>query len=183
MTRTLLASSLLLVASCSGAADRPEVQVGTAEQEAPREITVQSPPPDPTPSASPSASASAKAEDGPTSPPIGEPVEHKEKGLIFQAFTTSEGDTAIAQAEVARAFDENASKLSACLSVDSVLKIKLKVSPSGRVADAQVLSAAPDAPRLRDCVAATLRALSFPKLQGKEPVTLVMDVALKKGSS
>lgn len=182
MTRTLLASSLLLVVACSGAAEPPEVRVSDAEQGAPTETIPERPPPVVT------ASATAKGEDGsPEDLPTGgvevKPNEHKEKRHVFQAFTTSEGDASLAQAEVARAFDENASKLSACLSVDSVLKIKLKVSPSGRVTDAQVLSAAPDAPRLRDCVAATLRALSFSKLQGKEPVTLVMDVALKKGST
>lgn len=141
-----------------------------------------------TPPSLPTSSASAKLkEEKPDDVPTtgvdpDAPDEVGRKGMIFQAFTTSEGDTSLTQAEVARAFDENGPKLSACLSVDSVLKIKLKVSPSGRVADAQVLSASPDAPRLRDCLTAALRGLSFPKVKGKEAVTLVMDVALKKGS-
>lgn len=111
---------------------------------------------------------------------IGAPVGGDHRRFVFQAFTTDDVAGRLKQEDVAKTFADNERTLGACLSVDAVAKIKLKVSPSGRVSEARVKEIVPNDPRVRDCIARELSKLTFPKLQGAEPATVEIDVALRK---
>jgi len=112
---------------------------------------------------------------------IGAPIGgDKQRRFVFQAFTSDDVAGRLKQEDVAKAFADNERTFGACLSVDAVAKIKLKVSPSGRVSEARVRELVPNDPRVRDCIARELGKLTFPKLSGTEPATVEIDLALRK---
>lgn len=133
----------------------------------------------------PSAARDGGIAGGVESPPsataeIGAPIGGDKRRFVFQAFTTDDVAGRLKQEDVAKTFADNERTFGACLSVDAVAKIKLKVAPSGRVSEARVRELVPNDPRVRDCIARELGKLSFPKLTGTEPATVEIDLALRK---
>lgn len=100
--------------------------------------------------------------------------------LVFQA-VASELEGKIAQDDVGKALDEAATTLTACISTSTSATIRLKVLPSGKVADAKVPRSVPNDAKVRDCLASALKSLNFPRLKGLEPATFSLDLTLKKG--
>jgi hypothetical protein len=82
--------------------------------------------------------------------------------------------------DVRKTIDESRDKFSRCLSGDSTVSVKAKVMPSGALSDVSVPSSVPNDAKLRDCVVAVLKTLTFPKPKGVEPAGLRLDLALKK---
>ncbi len=82
--------------------------------------------------------------------------------------------------EVRKAIDESRDKFSRCLTGDSTVSVKAKVMPSGALSDVSVPNSVPNDAKLRDCVVAVLKTLTFPKPKGVEPAGLRLDLALKK---
>lgn len=82
--------------------------------------------------------------------------------------------------EVRKTIDDSRDKFSRCLSGDSTVSVKAKVMPSGALSDVSVPSSIPNDAKLRDCVVAVLKTLTFPRPKGVEPAGLRLDLALKK---
>jgi hypothetical protein len=82
--------------------------------------------------------------------------------------------------DVRKTIDESRDKFSRCLNGDSTVSVKAKVMPSGALSDVSVPSSVPNDAKLRDCVVAVLKTLTFPKPKGSEPAGLTLDLALKK---
>lgn len=82
--------------------------------------------------------------------------------------------------EVRKTIDDSRDKFSRCLTSDASVNVKAKVLPSGALSDVSVPSSLPDDPKLRDCVAAVLKGLTFPRPKGGEPASLRLDLALKR---
>ena len=82
--------------------------------------------------------------------------------------------------DVRKTLDDNRDKFSRCLNGDSTVSVKAKVMPSGALTDVSVPSSVPNDAKLRDCVVAVLKTLTFPKPKGVEPAGLRLDLALKK---
>lgn len=86
----------------------------------------------------------------------------------------------LSEDDVRKTIDESRDKFSRCLNGDSTVSVKAKVMPSGALNDVSVPSSVPNDAKLRDCVAAVLKTLTFPKPKGVEPAGLRLDLALKK---
>jgi hypothetical protein len=82
--------------------------------------------------------------------------------------------------DVRKTIDESRDKFSRCLNGDSTVSVRAKVMPSGALSDVSVPSSVPNDAKLRDCVVAVLKTLTFPKPKGVEPAGLTLDLALKK---
>lgn len=82
--------------------------------------------------------------------------------------------------DVRKTIDESRDKFSRCLNGDSTVSVKAKVMPSGALSDVSVPTSVPNDAKLRDCVVAVLKTLTFPKPKGVEPAGLRLDLALKK---
>ena len=82
--------------------------------------------------------------------------------------------------EVRKTIDDSHDKFSRCLNGDSTVSVQAKVMPSGALSDVSVPSSVPNDAKLRDCVVAVLKTLTFPKPKGLEPAGLRLDLALKK---
>lgn len=109
-----------------------------------------------------------------------------DKGIepkIIKQAVASELEGKLERQDVEKTFGDNLSTFSSCLYEDTTVSVKLKIMPSGKVADARVPSSTPNDAKMRDCVAAQLRKLTFPKLKGVEPASLSMDLALRKNAS
>jgi len=81
--------------------------------------------------------------------------------------------------EVQRAIDASAGKLTPCLVNETRVRIQATITQTGDVAEATVLAADPDDPKLRDCVAAAFRRVAFPKPKGSSATTLTVDLVLR----
>jgi hypothetical protein len=53
------------------------------------------------------------------------------------------------------------------------------VTQTGDVADATILAAEPDEPKMRDCVAAAFRRVGFPRPKGGGTTTVTVDLVLR----
>lgn len=107
------------------------------------------------------------------------PLEVTKRPVITQVIA-SELEGKLTQEQVMNTIDENASRLVGCLSTDSVISIRLKVLPSGKIGVARAIRSIPNDPKLRDCIESAIRKIAFPKLEGNEPANLSLDLSLKK---
>lgn len=82
--------------------------------------------------------------------------------------------------DLSRTFEESAPKLNVCLKTDTSISVKLKILPSGRVAETSASKSNPNDVRMRDCLIAVVQRLTFPKLRGVEPATVNIELSLKK---
>lgn len=114
----------------------------------------------------------------PTDPkmPIEEPARHP----VVTQVVASELEGKLSPEQVMNTIDQNASRLVGCLSTDSVISVKLKVLPSGKIGMARAVRSIPNDPKLRDCIESAIRKISFPKLEGSEPANLSLDLSLRK---
>jgi hypothetical protein len=126
----------------------------------------------------PAGDGSAAATATPT-PEIPQTGKRDPKPVVMQAFNTPVGPK-VDPASVEKTFVQSSSKLTACVTVDTTVNVALKIAPSGKVLDAKVPRSMPSEPRMRDCVAQVLRSLTFDKLDGNEPASISMDLALRK---
>ena len=176
----MLAAALLVAVGCSDKASE-----GAAEMErgkAPAEAASAGPrQPQPTSKADPQDAPTVPT----TTPPITRGLEREEdKGLkqeklrVFQA-TASDIEGRIEPSSVEKTLSENQEKLRACIRTDTSAVVKLKVQPSGRVTESKVKTVPHDG-FVRDCLAAALQRVSFPRLSGAEPASFSVDLRLKK---
>lgn len=110
---------------------------------------------------------------------IGQP---ERKLSVMQAFASDAGGKLDA-AEVQATIDKSAEQLRACITVDSRVNVTMKVLVSGAVGDARAPRATPNDPKARDCVAAVLRKLVFPRPSGNEAASITIDLDLRKQGS
>ncbi|HTJ84984.1 MAG TPA: hypothetical protein VL400_24870 [Polyangiaceae bacterium] len=81
--------------------------------------------------------------------------------------------------EVQRAIDASAGKLTPCLQGETRVRVRATVTQTGDVADATILAAEPDEPKMRDCVAAAFRRVGFPRPKGGGTTTVTVDLVLR----
>lgn len=109
------------------------------------------------------------------------PIKTKEeKRAVVTQVVASELEGKLTQEQVMNTIHENASTLVGCLATDSVISVRLKVLPSGKIGVARAIRSIPNDPKLRDCIELAIRKISFPKLEGTEPANLSLDLSLKK---
>jgi hypothetical protein len=83
------------------------------------------------------------------------------------------------RSEVQSAIDASVGRFTPCLQVESRVRVRATISKTGEVADAAVVAADPDEPKLRDCVAAVFRKVVFPKPKGADATTFTVDLVLR----
>ncbi len=81
--------------------------------------------------------------------------------------------------EVQRAIDASVGRFTPCLQVESRVRVRATISRTGDVVDAAVVAADPDEPKLRDCVAAVFKKVTFPKPKGGDATTFTVDLVLR----
>ena len=91
--------------------------------------------------------------------------------------TLAEGK--LSRDQVQQTIDGAADTLARCLVTETRVSLKIDVSGAGEVSDASVASSDPDDPKVRDCVAATMKGLRFPPPEGRQPISLSMSLVLK----
>lgn len=112
-----------------------------------------------------------------TVPTIG--MGYKQKPVIAQA-VADELEGKMSPEDLSRTFEESAPKLNVCLKTDTSISVKLKILPSGRVAETSASKSNPNDVRMRDCLIAVVQRLTFPRLRGAEPATVNIELSLKK---
>lgn len=91
--------------------------------------------------------------------------------------TLAEGK--LSRDQVQQTIDAAADTLARCLVTETRVSLKIDVSSAGEVSAASVTSSDPDDPKVRDCVAATMKGLRFPPPEGREAMSLSMSLVLK----
>lgn len=115
----------------------------------------------------------------PTAPP---PARLAKKRATVKAASASSASGRITMSEVESAIDAHIDEFAKCSTEPSAtVALRAVVSPSGKVLEASSQRSSPDDPRLRDCVVAAFRALSFPASTGGAPAPLSFELAVGDG--
>ena len=132
-----------------------------------------------TPTATAGPNSLGPSEDGPPPRLPGAPDADGGRGGRKLAAIAELSTGTLDRDEVQRAIDASAGKFTPCLVAETRVRVRATITQTGDVADATVLAADPDDPKLRDCVSAAFRKVSFPKPKGSSATTLTVDLVLR----
>ena len=136
------------------------------------------PPPPPPADLGPGSKSPTKL----TQPEGGKPVfggaAEPEKATPASASTTNLG-TELSEVDVNTAIAPQLRALRACALTDSLVSIRLSLAPGGRVAEATATRSSPDDARLRDCVEAVFRGLTFHASSKERGTALSFELELR----
>ncbi|MFO0613675.1 MAG: hypothetical protein U0414_13855 [Polyangiaceae bacterium] len=97
-----------------------------------------------------------------------------------KAATAASASGRLSASDVEAAIDANIGALGACVGDEgAVVTLRALVAPSGQVVEASASRSTPDDPRLRDCVVAAFRRISFPGSTGGAASPLAFDLSLE----
>ncbi|MFO0613676.1 MAG: hypothetical protein U0414_13860 [Polyangiaceae bacterium] len=115
-----------------------------------------------------------------TAPPtFGKP--HPRRRATVKAAQAEGASGRLSMADVESAIDSSFDEFSKCSEEDATITVRALVAPSGKVIQASSPRSTPDDPRLRDCIVAAFRALSFPTASGGAPAPLAVELAIGEG--
>lgn len=113
-------------------------------------------------------------------PPVQAPLPAPAQGEPMRlAAVANLAEGKLSRDQVQQTIDSAADTLAKCLVTETRVSVKIDVAASGEVSASSVASSDPDDPKVRDCVAATIKGLRFPPPEGREPLSLSMSLVLK----
>ncbi len=84
--------------------------------------------------------------------------------------------------QVERAVSDNIDRFEPCTTEETTVTVRALIGATGKVVDASSARSAPDDARLRDCVVAAFRDLTFPSSTDGRSAPIVFDLVLSPPS-
>ena len=136
------------------------------------------PPPPPPADLGPGSKSPTKLTQSEGGTPVFRGALEPEKATPASASTTNLG-TELSEADVNTAIAPQLRALRACALTDSLVSMRLSLAPGGRVAEATATRSSPDDARLRDCVEAVFRGLTFHASSEERGTALSFELELR----
>jgi hypothetical protein len=93
-----------------------------------------------------------------------------------RAATTSSASGNLSAEQVDQVVSQSGDLFARCSPIEAVINVHATVDTDGRVLAASASRSAPDDARMRDCVTAAFRSLSFPKIEAAWPTQFAFDL-------